>query len=259
MRQNLSDEPANRVSPIGNLLRKESDSASRCERLAKATRLVGARRVLMPRRNSWPGNSAPGGASHVKAVSPPTHNRRIAGAYTAPATGAPRSIRATLIVNSPLPARNSRVPSSGSTNMKRSATGAFAPAAIDSSAHTGGMGARRVRYSQMMASGRLSGDVTGLPSSFDATEQPRSYSSITAGPAASVAFARNKAISSRLARSSEKRFGSRRTELTLSSPSQSTARRSDALAQMRLDRNPGANRIDRIRIRLTRHPRLRLG
>ena len=29
--------------------------------------------------------------------------------------------------------------------------------------------------------------MTGLPSSFDATEQPRSYSSITAGPAASAA------------------------------------------------------------------------
>src|SRR5277367_1604005 len=101
MRQNLSDEPANRVSPIGDLLRKESDFGSRCERLAKATKLAGALRVLMRRRDPWPGNSAPGSASHVKAVSPPTHNRQIAGAYTAPATGAPRSTNATLIVNSP--------------------------------------------------------------------------------------------------------------------------------------------------------------
>ena len=60
MRQNLSDEPANRVSPIGNPLRKESDLASRCDRLAKATRLEGARRVLMRRRDPWSGNSAPG-------------------------------------------------------------------------------------------------------------------------------------------------------------------------------------------------------
>ena len=46
----------------------------------------------------------------------------LAGLWTAPETGAPLSINATLIVNSPLPARNSRVPSSGSTSKKRSAT-----------------------------------------------------------------------------------------------------------------------------------------
>src|SRR6202161_1240137 len=147
MRQNLSDEPANRVSPIGNLLRWEPDFGSRCERLAKATKFVGALRVLMRRRDPSPGKAAPTGASHAKAVSQPTHNRPIAGAYTAPETGAPLSINATLIVNSPLPARNSRVLSSRSANKKTSATSDFAPAAIDSSAHTGGMGARLARYS----------------------------------------------------------------------------------------------------------------
>ena len=38
----------------------------------------------------------------------------------------------------------------------------------------------------MIASARRSADVTGLPSCFELTSQPRSYSSITAGPAAST-------------------------------------------------------------------------
>ena len=59
--------------------------------------------------------------------------------------------------------------------------------------------------------------LVGAPSAFAATEQPRSYSSITAGPAASVALARKTAIASRLAPSSEKGLGSQRSELTSSS------------------------------------------
>src|SRR5579872_5131494 len=120
---------------------------------------------------------------------------------------------ATLIVNSPLLARNSSVPSSGSTSRKRSATLGFFPAAIDSSAHIGGEGFRPARRSQMIASARRSADVTGLPSSFELTSQPRSYSSITAGPAASAALARNNAISSRARESSAKGPGSQRSEL----------------------------------------------
>ena len=67
----------------------------------------------------------------------------------------------------------------------------------------------------MMASARRSAEVTGLPSAFEATSQPRSYSSITAGPAANVAFARNKAISSGVWESMPKGSERQRTELKM--------------------------------------------
>src|SRR5271155_1304853 len=75
----------------------------------------------------------------------------------------------------------------------------------------------------MIASALLSADVTGLPSAFEATSQPRLYSSITAGPAANAALARKRAVSSRVWESRAKESASRRTELKSSPLFQSRA------------------------------------
>ena len=69
-----------------------------------------------PRRRALRAQAQPLGA----AADIPRQIRPRAGAATTPATGAPSSISAILTVNSSRPARNSRVPSSGSTRKKRS-------------------------------------------------------------------------------------------------------------------------------------------
>src|SRR5271154_2949986 len=100
------------------------------------------------------------------------------------------------MVNSPFRARNSRVPSRGSTRKNRAPTSRGQPAAVASSATIGVVGAIPMRHSRMISSARSSATVTGLPSAFDRAPLSRAYSSITAGPAASAARASPSAMTS---------------------------------------------------------------
>ncbi len=137
---------------------------SRCERLTAATilsfgqgrtcdRLRGFRLSPLSRKRS------------ARLPAMPRHRVPCAGAHTIPASGMPPRTIATLTVYSSRPARNSRVPSSGSTRKKQSPSGAT-PASTLSSDTTGTFGASAASSRKMTSSEAMSAAVTGEPSGF---------------------------------------------------------------------------------------------
>ncbi len=137
---------------------------SRCERLTAATILsLGQGRTLI-----GCGASALSPLSRKRSALLPTiprHKMPCAGAHMIPASGTPPRTTATLTVYSSRPAKNSRVPSSGSTRKKQSPSGAT-PASTLSSDTTGTFGASAASSRKITSSEAMSAAVTGEPSGF---------------------------------------------------------------------------------------------
>ena len=137
-----------RARPARSRSRKASVAGSRCERLTSRDALAGG-----PARGCGCGALARGvgAAPGASAAARRRGRRRRARSGRAPAPrprrrpACRRATSAMLTVYSSRPARNSRVPSSGSTRMKRAAERPAAPAAGASSDTTGTPGSSRAR------------------------------------------------------------------------------------------------------------------
>ena len=151
------------VSPTAMRSRNAWDCGSKCERLIAATGRCGRRRVRIGAISRACAAGSPG-SSRSRSAPRPTTPRQIrptGGAATSPIRATPSATTATLTVNSSRPARNSRVPSSGSTRMNTGCAAGTWPAATASSDTTGISGASRARPARITASAASSAMVTG--------------------------------------------------------------------------------------------------
>ena len=136
-------------------LQERGTCASKCERLTAATRSLGHWRVRIVAR---PDGAPSATLTRSARPAPPRQMRPNAGAPTTPTTGMPSRTSAIFTVYSSRPARNSRVPSSGSTR-KNVAPGNRGRSA--SSETTGTPGKPSARPRKITACAASSASVTG--------------------------------------------------------------------------------------------------